>query len=70
MAMTPGDVLFTLEGRSSALAEVSQRVDVLARNLRAAGVGRGTRVGLLIATGWVIATGWALSRRSTSRSGS
>ncbi|MBW0113883.1 AMP-binding protein [Pseudonocardia abyssalis] len=59
----PDEVLFTFEGRSSTVAEVDQRVDVLARNLRAAGVGPGTRVGLLMATGPEYLVGWfALAR--------
>jgi len=48
--MTPGDVLFTVEGRSFTLVELNQQFNVLAPNLRAAEVGHGTRVELLMAT--------------------
>ncbi|MBN9102407.1 MAG: AMP-binding protein [Pseudonocardia sp.] len=49
-ATRPRDVLFTYEGRDFSLAEIDERVDVLARNLSARGVGAGSRVALLMAT--------------------
>ncbi|GAA4684849.1 ATP-dependent acyl-CoA ligase [Pseudonocardia yuanmonensis] len=57
-AARPDEALFLFERRDYTLGEVNARVDVLARNLRAAGVGRGTRVALLMATGPEYLYGW------------
>lgn len=59
----PDDVLFTFERREHTVGEVDARVDALARNLREAGVGPGTRVALLMATSPEYLYGWlALAR--------
>lgn len=57
-ASRPDDVLFTFEHVDHALAEVNARVDVLARNLHTRGVGRGTRVALLMGTSPEYLYGW------------
>jgi len=67
-AARPDEVLFLLERRRYTLREVDAQVDMLARNLHAAGVGPpGTRVALLMATSPGTSTdGWPL--RSSARS--
>ncbi|HZZ50352.1 MAG TPA: AMP-binding protein [Pseudonocardia sp.] len=59
----PGDVLFTFEGRDHRLGDIDAQVDVLARGLRARGVGPGSRVALLMTTSPQYLYGWfALAR--------
>ncbi|HZZ52005.1 MAG TPA: AMP-binding protein [Pseudonocardia sp.] len=57
-AQRPNDVLFIFDRREYLLAEVDAQVNALARNLRDAGVSRGTRVALLMETSPEYFYGW------------
>ncbi|MCE0762077.1 AMP-binding protein [Pseudonocardia kujensis] len=57
-AARPDEVLFLFERRAYTVREVDAQVDLLARNLHAAGVGPGTRVALLMATSPEYLYGW------------
>ncbi|GAA2436370.1 hypothetical protein GCM10010191_58920 [Actinomadura vinacea] len=57
-AARPDEVLFLFERREYPLRGVDAQVDLLARNLHAAGVGQGTRVALSMATSPGYLYGW------------